>query len=96
MGSDGTTVLVQFGDVQQFLQKEDLGSPTTRAKLLALITDPNKKALLEIELAAVVEWGAPFVKATYTLEGDDALAVECYEVVDTVRGGIHAAYTPNI
>ena len=34
-------LLVQFGDVQQFLQKEDLGSPTTRAKLLALITDPS-------------------------------------------------------
>ena len=77
-------LLAQFGDVQQFLQKDDLGSPTTRVKLLALITDPNKKALLEIELTAVVDWGAPFVKATYTLEGDGALAVECYEIVDTV------------
>ena len=36
-------LLVQFGDVQQFFQKEDLGSPTTRVKLLALITDANTK-----------------------------------------------------
>ena len=77
------------------MQKEDLGSPTTRVKLLALITDPNKKALFEIELA-VVDWGAPFVKATYTLEGDGALAVVCYEIVDTVRAAIHAAHTPNV
>ena len=59
-------------------------------------TDPNKKALLEIELAAVVDWGAPFVKATYALEGDGALAVECYEIVHTVRAAIHAAHTPNV
>ena len=89
-------LLVQFGDVQQFLQKEDLGSPATRAKLLAFITDPQKRALLEIELAAVVDWGAPFVKATYTLEADGALAMECYEIVDTVRAAIHAAHTPNV
>ena len=37
-------LLVQFGDVLPFLQNEEIGSPTTRAKLLALVTDAQKKA----------------------------------------------------
>jgi len=79
-----------------FLQNEDLGSPITRGKPLKVIADPQKISVLEIELAAVVDGVAPFVKATYTLEGDGALAVECYEIVDTIRAAIHAAHTPNV
>lgn len=63
-------LLVQFGDVLPFLQNEDIGSPVTKSKLLAFFTDAQKRAFLEIELAAVVDWGQPFVKATYSLEGD--------------------------
>lgn len=46
------------------------------AKLLGILTDPQKNSLLQIELAAVVDGSKPFVKATYTLEGDGPLALE--------------------
>ena len=32
--------------------------------------------LLQLEMAATVHWGEPFVKASYYLEGDGALAVD--------------------
>jgi hypothetical protein len=51
---------------------------------------------LQIELAAIVDWGEPFVKATYRLEGDGALAFECYEVIDTIRAFIQSGTTPNV
>ena len=76
-------LLVQFGDVRPFL---DL-SPTTRQKLLGTLTDPQKYALLQIELATVDE---QFVKATYILEDDGALALECYEIISTIQAAIHA------
>ena len=69
-------LLLQFGDVKPFLEEnEDLG-PATQQKLLGILTDPQKYALLKIELAAVVDCGEPFVKATYALEGDGAVALE--------------------
>ena len=54
-------LLVQFGDVLPFSQNEENGSPTTRAKLLARVTDAQKKG--EIELAACIDWGRSFIKA---------------------------------
>lgn len=39
---------------------------------------------LQEEMAATVDWGEPFVKACYKLEGDGSLALDCYELVDTV------------
>ena len=41
---------------------------------------------LQIEIAATVDWGDPFVKACYDLEMDSLLALECYEGVDCVVG----------
>lgn len=89
-------LLVQYGDVPLFLHWEDVDSRVTRANLLDIVTQPQKTAMLELELAAIVGWGRPFVTATYTLEGDDPLAFECYEVVSTVSVAIQAAYTPNL
>ena len=43
----------------------------------------QKRAFLEIELAAVVDWGRPFVTATYSLEGDGPLIVSGYDIVET-------------
>ena len=68
----------------------------TRGKLLGFFTDPNKKILLQIELPAIVDWGEPFVKATFRLEGDGALAFECFEVMDTIRAFIQSGTTPNV
>ena len=60
-------VSIQFGDVFTFLQREDLGSAMTTAKLVTFFTDPQKKALLEVKLAAIMYWGKPFITATYLL-----------------------------
>jgi len=89
-------VSVQFGDVLPFLRREGLGSAMTTAKLVTFFTDPQKKALLEVELATVMDWGRPFVTATYLLERDGPLALECYEKIETVRVAIHTAHTPNL
>ena len=45
--------------------------------------------LLTIELTAVVDFGEEFVEATYRLEGDGPLAVECYEIITTLKAAIH-------
>ena len=89
-------ILVQFGDIEAFLRKEDVGSNATHLKLLGFLTDVEKKAKLQLELAAVIDWGHPFVKATYRLEGDGPLAVDCYETIETVRAAIGSSHTPNV
>ena len=89
-------VLVQFGDVVPFLEKHNEISPVTRAKLLDLLNDSKKKTCLQMELAAVVDAGEPFVKATYNLEGDGALVFKCYDQIQTLKAGIDNAYYPNV
>ena len=44
----------------------------------------------------MIDAGEPFVKVTYVLEGDGALALSCYEVVATLSAGIHAQQYPNL
>ena len=55
-------VMLQFGDVEEFLKGSDV-SPTTRTKLLSFFSDSSKKANLQIELATIVDYGEPFVKS---------------------------------
>ena len=89
-------VMLYFGDVQPFLEAHDDIGPATRPRLLSLLADPQKRALLQLEIAATIDWGEPFVKACYHLEGDGALAVECYNVVERVSAAVHTANTPNV
>ena len=89
-------LLVQFGDVEKLLKNKNLGSPHIRSKLLAIFTDTQKKAFLEIELAAIVDWGKPFVTATYSLEGDGPLIVSGYDIVETIKSAICVSDTPNV
>ena len=49
-----------------------------------------------MELAAVVDAGEPFVKATYNLEGDGALVFKCYDQIQALKAGIDNAYYPNV
>ena len=66
-------LLVTFGDVKGVLDDNgDIGL-ATRTKLLEILNDPTKTAILQIELAAIIDAGAPLVKATYNLEGDGPL-----------------------
>ena len=89
-------VSVQFGDILPFLRRDDIGSAATISKLMTFFTDPQKKALLEVELAAIIDWGKTFVTATYSLEGDGPLVVDAYEKIETVRAAIRAGHTPNV
>ena len=68
-------VMLSFGDVEPFLlENEDIGK-SLRPKLLALFSNCQTKSKLQVEMAATVDWGEPFVKACYELEGDGPLAL---------------------
>ena len=89
-------ILLQFGDIEPFLTRnQDLG-PTLRPKLLQMITDVNTLPYLQMELAAVVDVGEHFVKATYNLEGDGALVLRCYEEIIKIRAALQVAHYPNM
>ena len=49
-----------------------------------------------MELAAVVDIGELFVKATYYLEGDGPLVFSCYERLQTVAEACRAPHFPNV
>ena len=89
-------MMVQFGDLEEFLKSNSDVSPATRTKLLSFFSDSTKKANLQIELAAIVDYGEPFVKATYKLEGDGPLALECCEIVECVSRTVELAHAPNV
>lgn len=78
-----------------FLLTMSIG-PSSRPKLLEILNDPSKGALLQIEHASVIDLGETFVKATYQLEGDGPLVFECYEIIKRVIAAIHTRNYPNI
>lgn len=88
-------LLLQFGDVEPFLRNNDVG-PAIRPKLLEILPDTEKRNLLRTELAAVVDLGEHFVKATYQLEGDGPLVLECYQVIATLNAVVRTAHYPNV
>ena len=80
--------MLSFGDIEPFLlENEDVG-PTLWPKLLAFFSYPQTKSKLQVEIAATVDWGEPFVKACYRLEGDGPLAFDCYEMIDQVIASV--------
>lgn len=58
--------------------------------------DTSKRGLLKLELAAVIDLGSHFVKATYNLEGDGPLVLKCYEIIEEVKAALQAAHYPNV
>uniref|UniRef100_A0A1X7TYF9 HAT C-terminal dimerisation domain-containing protein n=1 Tax=Amphimedon queenslandica TaxID=400682 RepID=A0A1X7TYF9_AMPQE len=88
-------VMIYFGDIEPFLQNNDF-APAIRSKLLAFMSDSNKKALLQVELAATIDWGEPFVKACYALEGDGLLVLSCYERINVIISTIEVNHTPSL
>jgi len=52
--------------------------------------------MLQIELAATVDFSEPFVKATYWLEGNGPLALNCFEIVDSLSTSIRLCNVPNV
>ena len=73
-------MMQQFGDIELYLRQADF-SPSTCVKLLEILSNPQSRLLLRIELAAVVDVGIHFVKDTYNLEGDGILVLTCYQEI---------------
>ena len=44
----------------------------------------------------MIDYGEPFVKGTYNLEGDGPLVFTCYEEVSTIVNTIHVENIPNV
>ena len=87
---------LQFGDVEPFLDNHKDMAPSLTSKLRSFSQDVQKSVYQQLELAAVVDWGEHFVKATYTLEGDGPLGLRVYEVINTIVASIHTTHCPNV
>lgn len=66
----------QFGDLEPSLQCDEDIAPATIAKRLPFFSNQQMKKTLQIELEATIDFGEPFVKAAYSLEGDWPLALK--------------------
>ena len=88
-------LLEMFGDVPKFLTDSAIAglAPNFLAKLQHLMLTKGHDLL--VELAATIDAGEPFVKATYRLQGDSPLVLECCEVVSTVKSSIQVCHLPN-
>ena len=84
-------IMTQFGDIEPFLKSSTDVGPSSRQKLLAILTNAEKLKHLKLELASVIDWGVVFVKATYNLEGDGPLVLrvmrKCKELLQ--QSGVH-------
>ena len=89
-------LLVSFGHFKGFLEDNDGIGAATRTKLLEILNNQTKAAILQIELAAIIDAGAPLVKATYNLEGGGPVVWDCHDQVTTVLNSINTAHYPNV
>ena len=89
-------LMLYFGDIEPFLQLNNDIGPSVRPKLLSFFSDMQRKANLQLEIAMTVDWGEPFVKACYFLEGDGPLAFECYEAISKISAAMQVGHTPNV
>lgn len=48
-----------------------------------------------MELSVTIDAALPFVTATYALEGDEPLALNCYETISALDAAARHAYYPN-
>ena len=85
-------VMDLWGDVPKFLANPDIALKS-KEKLQLLLRTKGKELL--IELAVSIDAGEGFVKATYDLEGDGPLALECYEKIIGVRNLIQERHWSN-
>ena len=90
----------QFGDVQRFIDdmvRENV-APQTSRQLVDFFSDLNKVISLKIklELAALVDMGEVFVKATYLLEGDGPVVLSCFETLQGVCNACQNVDLPNV
>ena len=89
-------VMLLFGDIELFLMEHDELGPRTRVRMLTILQDPIKRAMLMVEMAAVVDAGGEFVKTTYALEGDGPLVLYCYEQIQAAFESVSVQHYPNV
>ena len=77
----------------QFVESHDQISSKSRLKLLEILRDGKKKAL---KLAAVIDVGEIFVKATYNLEGDGLVVLQTYYNIQVLKAKIENPHYPNV
>ena len=88
-----------FGDVKHFLENSDL--PPTRQKLMDIFNDPSPPPpppppkTRTNGTSITIDFGEPFVKATYNLEGDGPLALSAYEEIAKLKAVILTQHFPN-
>ena len=70
-----------FAHVRPFLEANDNISPVTTRHLLSVLRDEDDCTTLELELAAIVDYGQPLASATHWLEGDGPLVLDAYETL---------------
>ena len=78
-----------------FLHGSDL-PPATTGKLLKILDDEPTCRKLKMELAIVVDSMEPFVKATYSLEGDGPLVLVAYQRLSLLYSHILSEHYPNV
>ena len=68
-------LMVQFGDVARFVEEAKDAKVCLQLppQLQAILSEPQRPMNLKLELAATIDVGEHFVKATYFLEGDGPL-----------------------
>jgi len=91
-------LLEQFGDVQRFIDdmvRENV-APQISRQLVDFFSHLNNAISLKLELAALVDVGKVFVKATYILEGDGPLVFSCFETLQGVCNPCQNAHLPNV
>ena len=88
----------QFRDVPRFLEDaaREKVAPQISRQLVDILQDPNKVSSLKLELAAIIDIGESFVKATYVLEGDGPLVFSCFERLQGVCNACQNLHLPNV
>ena len=91
-------LLVQFGDVEQFLQEAEAAkfAPQIVPQIRETLSDQESRINLQLQLAAIVDVGHHFVTATYYLEGDGPLVFSCYEKLQAVAEACRVPLFPNV
>ena len=91
-------LLVQFGDVEQFLQEDEAAklAPQIVPQIRETLSDQESGINLQLQLAAIVDVGHHFVTATYYLEGDGPLVFSCYAKLQAVAGACRVPHFPNV
>ncbi len=62
--------------------------PATSTKINMIMNDLPKLRKLKIELAMTIDAMAPFVKSTYTLEGNGLLALIAYREISKLHSEV--------